>query len=58
MVYLSFSEIWVSTCDGVRSFWAELTASIDVCAFLNEELHNLEVTIQRGQVECGVSTLL
>jgi hypothetical protein len=48
----------VSTHDGVRSFRPELTASIDIWAFLNEELHNLNVTILRGQVEAGVSILV
>jgi hypothetical protein len=48
----------VSTHDGVRIFHAELMASIDVCPFLNKELHNLEVTIFRGQVEAGVTILL
>jgi hypothetical protein len=36
----------------------ELTASIDVCPFLNQELHNFEVTIFRGRGEAGASILV
>jgi hypothetical protein len=50
LVYPSFSKIQVSTHDRVRSFRAELTASIDICTFLHQELHNLEVTILGCQV--------
>ena len=58
LVYPSFSEISVSTYDGVEGSEAQLTASMNVCAFLNQEPHNLEVTMLRGQVEAGVSILL
>jgi hypothetical protein len=33
-------------------------ASIDVYTFLNQELHNLKVTVLRGLIEVGVSILL
>jgi hypothetical protein len=34
------------------------TMSIDICAFLGQELHNLNVTMLRGNVEAGGSILV
>jgi hypothetical protein len=31
------------------------TPNVDVCAFLNQELHDIEVTILRSDVEAGFS---
>jgi hypothetical protein len=59
LVYLSLSKIWVSTHEGFRtSTMVRHTTSIDVCAFLNQELHNLKVSILRGNVEAGGSILV
>jgi hypothetical protein len=35
-----------------------LTMSMDICAFINQELHNLKVTFFRGNMKAGVSTPL
>jgi porphobilinogen deaminase len=35
-----------------------LTMSMDICAFIDQELHNLKVTMLRGNVETGVSILV
>jgi hypothetical protein len=32
-----------------------LTMSMDICAFINQELHNLKVTVVRGSMKAGVS---
>jgi hypothetical protein len=51
----SCAELWVSTCEGSRSFMAGYTSSIDICTFLNQELHNVEATILRSNPEDGSS---
>jgi hypothetical protein len=58
LVYPCLPEIQVNTHEGFRSFRAELTASIDLSALLNQELHNLKMTILRGPSEAGPSILV